>query len=210
MTSDSFAHKRNGILFIISGPSGVGKTTLIKWLLKSFPDITLSISHTTRARRPGEIPGSDYHFVTIKQFAALRAKGGFAEWANVHGSLYGTPRAPVERTLRRGRDVLLEIDVQGTRKIKRRYPGAVSIFVLPPSWRELRRRLARRGTDGQKTVAKRLENARREIRESMRYDYLVVNSEFSRAVDNARAIVTAERLRASRVARRPRRAKRFR
>jgi guanylate kinase len=199
MASDSLARKRRGILFIISGPSGVGKTTLIKRLLRSYPDITLSVSHTTRARRPREVPGNDYHFVTVKQFTALRARGGFAEWANVHGALYGTPRAPVERTLRRGRDALLEIDVQGTRKIKRRYPDAVSIFIAPPSWPELRRRLARRGTDGRKTMAKRLENARREIRESMRYDYRIVNSDLGRTVDSTRAIVAAERLRVSRL-----------
>ena len=199
MASDSLAHKRRGILFIISGPSGVGKTTLIKRLLKSFPDILLSVSCTTRARRPGEIPGRDYHFVTVKRFTSLRSRDGFAEWANVHGSLYGTPRRPVEKSLRRGGDALLEIDVQGTRKIKRRYPDAVSIFIAPPSWHELRRRLSRRGTDGRKTMAKRLENARREIHESMRYDYLVVNTDLGGAVDSARAIVAAERLRVSRL-----------
>jgi len=202
MATDSLARQRRGILFIISGPSGVGKTTLIKRLLKSFPDITLSVSCTTRARRPRELSGRDYRFVTAKRFNALRARGGFAEWANVHGSLYGTPRAPMERTLRRGRDALLEIDVQGTRKIKRRYPDAVSIFISPPSWRELERRLARRGTDGRKTMAKRLENARREIRESMRYDYRVVNSDLGAATEGAKAIVAAERLRVARLRKR--------
>ena len=199
MASDSLARKRRGILFIISGPSGVGKTTLIKRLLDSFPDILLSISCTTRARRPGEVPGRDYHFVSVKRFALLRSRGGFAEWANVHGSLYGTPRRPVEQALRRGGDALLEIDVQGTRKIKRRYPDAVSIFIAPPSLRELRRRLSRRGTDGRKTMAKRLENARREIHESMRYDYRVVNTDLTAAVESAKAIVAAERLRVARL-----------
>jgi guanylate kinase len=199
MASDSLARKRRGILFIISGPSGVGKTTLIKRLLKSFPDILPSVSCTTRARRPGEVPGRDYHFVSTKRFTRLRSRGGFAEWANVHGSLYGTPRKPVEQTLRRGGDALLEIDVQGARKIKRRYPDAVSIFIAPPSWHELRRRLSRRGTDGRKTMATRLENARREIHESMRYDYLVVNTELRAAIASATAIVAAERLRVSRL-----------
>jgi guanylate kinase len=199
MASDSLAHKRRGILFIISGPSGVGKTTLIKRLLKSFPDILLSVSCTTRARRRGESLGRDYHFVSVNRFKAMRSRGGFAEWAKVHDALYGTPRRPVEQALRRGRDALLEIDVQGTRKIKRRYPGAVAIFIAPPSWHELRRRLSRRGTDGRKTMAKRLENARREIHESMRYDYLVVNTDLGTAVDNARAIVAAERLRIARL-----------
>ena len=199
MASDSLSRKRRGILFIISGPSGVGKTTLIKRLLKSFPDILLSVSFTTRARRPGEVEGRDYHFVPVGRFLALRSRGGFAEWANVHGSLYGTPRRPVEQALKRGRDALLEIDVQGTRKIKRRYHGAVAIFIAPPSWHELRRRLSRRGTDGRKTMAKRLENARREIHESMRYDYLVVNTDLGAAVDSASAIVAAERLRVARL-----------
>lgn len=199
MAFDSLERKRRGILFIISGPSGVGKTTLIKRLLKSFPNILLSVSCTTRARRPGEVAGRDYHFVSGRQFKTLRSRGGFAEWANVHGLLYGTPRRPVEQALRAGRDVLLEIDVQGTRKIKRRYPGAVSIFIAPPSWPELRRRLSRRGTDGRKTMAKRLENAKREIHESMRYDYLVINTDLGGAVDSAKAIVAAERLRVGRL-----------
>jgi guanylate kinase len=186
------AAKRKGVLFIVSGPSGVGKTTLIKRLLKFFPDMTLSISCTTRPRRRGEVPGRDYHFVTAAEFAARRSRGGFAEWARVHGALYGTPRAPLERTLRRGRDALLEIDVQGTRKIKRLYPAAVSVFILPPSLGALERRLARRGTD-RKTILKRLETSPREIREIMRYDYVVENRDLRQAVASVKAIVTAER-----------------
>lgn len=191
--------KRKGVIFIISAPSGAGKTTLVKKLLKLFPDITLSVSCTTRARRPGEAAGRDYHFVTEKKFAALRARSGFAEWARVHGYFYGTPRVPLERMVARGRDVLLDIDVQGARKIKRQYRNAVSIFVLPPSRRELEQRLARRGTDRRETIRKRLENARREIRELMRYDYVVENRELRRAVDGVKAIVVAERLRVSRI-----------
>jgi len=190
--------KRKGVIFILSAPSGAGKTTLVKKLLKLFPDITLSVSCTTRGRRPGERPGRDYHFVTEKRFAALRAGAGFAEWARVHGYFYGTPRGPLERTIAQGRDILLDIDVQGARKIKRQYPAAVSIFVLPPSRRELEQRLARRGTDLKETIRKRLENARREIREIMRYDYVVENRKLRRAVEEAEAIVTAERLRVSR------------
>jgi guanylate kinase len=193
--------KRKGVIFILSAPSGAGKTTLIKKLLKLFPDITLSVSCTTRARRPGETAGRDYHFVTEKHFAALRSRSGFAEWARVHGYFYGTPRAPLERTIAQGRDILLDIDVQGARKIKRQYPDAVSIFVLPPSRRELEQRLARRGTDRKETIRKRLENARREIREIMRYDYAVENRELRRAVEEAEAIVTAERLRVARLKR---------
>jgi guanylate kinase len=191
--------KRKGVIFIISAPSGAGKTTLVKKLLKLFPDITLSVSCTTRAPRPGEVAGWDYHFVGVKKFAGLRSRRGFAEWARVHGYFYGTPRAPLERRVARGCDVLLDIDVQGARKIKRQYPDAVSIFVLPPSRRELEQRLARRGTDRKETIRKRLENARREIRELMRYDYVVENRELRRAVEGVKAIVNAERLRVSRL-----------
>jgi guanylate kinase len=191
--------KRKGVIFIISAPSGAGKTTLIKKLLKLFPDIVLSVSYTTRARRPGEVDGKDYHFVTEKKFALLRSRSDFAEWASVHGYYNGTPRAPLERTTARGRDVLLDIDVQGARKIKRQYRNAVSIFVLPPSRRELEQRLARRGTDRRETIRKRLENARREMREIMRYDYVVENRELRRAIEGAKAIVGADRLRVSRL-----------
>ena len=194
----SIPHRQKGILFIISAPSGAGKTTLIKRLLRIFPDITLSVSCTTRARRPGETAGRDYHFVSTKKFAALRARSGFAEWARVHGALYGTPRAPLERTIRGGRDVLLDIDVQGARKIKRQYPGAVSIFLLPPSLHALEQRLARRGTDGRAIIRRRLETARREMRALMRYDYAVENRELPEAVESVKAIVSAERLRVSR------------
>jgi guanylate kinase len=199
MWPGSLARKRKGILFIVSAPSGAGKTTLIKKLLKLLPDVALSVSYTTRSRRPGEIAGKDYHFVGVKKFVALRARSGFAEWARVHGSLYGTPRAPLERRLRRGGDVLLDIDVQGARKIKRQYPDAVSIFVLPPSLGELEHRLALRGTDRREIIRKRLVAARREIRELMRYDYVVVNRELRRAVQSAEVIVRAERLRVSRL-----------
>ena len=191
----STSSTRRGILFIVSAPSGAGKTTLIKELLNIFPEIALSVSCTTRSRRPGERAGRDYHFVSEKRFRAVRARKGFAEWARVHGALYGTPRAPLERAMRRGRDMLLDIDVQGARKIKRLYPGAVSIFVMPPSWHVLEERLAGRGTDGRKTILKRLETARREIREVVRYDYTVVNSDLAAAVESAKAIVVAERLR---------------
>ena len=195
----SIPGKREGVIFILSAPSGAGKTTLIKRLLKGFPDIALSVSCTTRSCRPGEVAGRDYHFVAAKRFAAMRSRGAFAEWAKVHGSLYGTPREPLERPLRRGLDVLLDIDVQGARKIKRQYSGAVAIFVLPPSWRELEKRLASRGTDRRETIRRRLENARREIGEIMRYDYFVVNRELRQALESLKAIVAAERLRVSRL-----------
>ncbi|MGH7770715.1 MAG: guanylate kinase [Candidatus Binatia bacterium] len=191
--------QREGVIFILSAPSGAGKTTLVNRLMKIFPGITLSVSYTTRPPRPGEVPGRDYHFVAKKRFAEMRAKGNFAEWANVHGSLYGTPRGPLERNVRRGRDVLLDIDVQGASKIKRQYHRAVSIFLLPPSWQELEKRLALRGTDRRESIRQRLENARREIRAIMRYDYFVVNREIREALESLKSIVIAERLRISRV-----------
>ncbi len=199
MQSSGILAQREGVIFILSAPSGAGKTTLINGLMKIFPGITLSVSYTTRSPRPGEVPGRDYHFVAKKKFAEMQARGNFAEWANVHGSLYGTPRGPLERNIRRGRDVLLDIDVQGASKIKRQYHRAVSIFLLPPSWQELERRLALRGTDQRESIRQRLENARREIRAIMRYDYFVVNREIGEALESLKSIVIAEKLRISRV-----------
>lgn len=199
MRSSGILTKREGVIFILSAPSGAGKTTLISRLMAIFPEITLSVSYTTRARRSGEVPGRDYHFVAQKKLVEMRSRGDFAEWANVHGSLYGTPRRPLEQNIRRGRDMLLDIDVQGARKIKSQYPHAVSIFLLPPSWQELEKRLALRGTDRRESIRQRLKDARREIREIMRYDYVVVNREIRQALESLKSIVTAERLRVSRL-----------
>lgn len=198
MKSQGIRSKRAGIILILSAPSGAGKTTLIGRLLKVFPDLGLSVSYTTRAPRPGEVPGKDYHFVTPKRFDRMRVRNAFAEWARVHGFLYGTPRLSLQQNIRRGHDVLLDIDVQGARKIKRQYQGAVSVFLLPPSWRELEKRLALRGTDRRTTIRRRLENAKREIREIIRYDYFVVNREIREALDSLKSIVVAERLKVSR------------
>ena len=188
-----------GIIFVVSAPSGAGKTTLVKRLLKLFPAIRLSVSCTTRSIRPGEVSGRDYHFVDRGKFELMRARGDFAEWAKVHGSYYGTPWRPLDRHFRNGYDVLLDIDVVGFRKIKRRYPNAVSVFLLPPSWRELERRLASRKTDGKDMIRKRLKNAQRELHESKRYDFLIVNRTIQDALDSLKSIVKAERLRVSRV-----------
>ncbi|MFQ5916911.1 MAG: guanylate kinase [Candidatus Binatia bacterium] len=188
-----------GVIFILSAPSGAGKTTLTKRLVKIFPDIMLSISYTTRTPRSGEIPGLDYYFVPQKRFEMMRAKGDFAEWANVHGNFYGTPRRPLEQSIRSGKDVLLDIDVQGSKKVKSRYRDAVSIFLLPPSWQELERRLAGRGTDRRETIRQRLESARRELKEVKRYDYLIVNQKIQPTLELLKSIVRAERMRVSRV-----------
>src|ERR1700730_13548940 len=191
--------KRQGILFILSAPSGAGKTTLINGLRSVYPDIRLSVSCTTRARRSGEVNGRDYRFITARQFAAMKGRGEFAEWAKVHDFLYGTPRRLLDRSVGSGKDMVLDIDVQGARKIKRIYPQAVSVFLLPPSRRELQRRLFLRGTDGQRIIRRRLANARREIREIIKYDYYVVNWDVKGAVQALRAIVEAERAKTWRV-----------
>ena len=193
--------QRRGIIFILSAPSGAGKTTLINGLRADYPEIGLSVSYTTRGARAGEVDGRDYRFVTQRQFDAMRAKGQFAEWAKVHSFLYGTPRGPLDRSVQRGRDILLDIDVQGAGKIKRLYPAAVAIFLLPPSLRELARRLALRGTEGRETMRRRLANAQGEIRRVIEYDYCVVNRDVYEAVALLRAIVEAERARTSRVRR---------
>jgi guanylate kinase len=191
--------KRQGIIFILSAPSGAGKTTLYNGLKEIYPEIKLSVSCTTRARRSGELNGRDYLFLTERQFETLKSRGQFAEWAKVHDYFYGTPKKPLDRNIQAGRDVLLDIDVQGARKIKKAYPQAVSIFLLPPSLGELQRRLAARGTDGNDTIRRRLANARGEIGEIMHYDYYVVNREVTEAIQLLSSIVKAERARTSRV-----------
>jgi guanylate kinase len=191
--------KRLGIIFILSAPSGAGKTTLYNGLRKIHPEIELSVSCTTRSKRPGEINGRDYRFLSTSQFDVLLRRGEFAEWAKVHDYLYGTPKKPLQRCIREGRDILLDIDVQGARQIKKAFPEAVSIFLLPPSLRELKRRLAARGTDGEDIIRRRLANAQGEIGERIHYDYYVVNREIKKAVRVLAAIVEAERARVSRV-----------
>jgi guanylate kinase len=191
--------KRQGIIFILSAPSGAGKTTLYHGLRKAYPEIKLSVSCTTRAQRKGEVNGQDYRFIRVEQFEAMKSNGEFAEWASVHGNSYGTPREPLDHSVQSGRDILLDIDVQGARQIKQAYPNAVSIFLLPPSLRELRRRLAARGTDGKEIIRRRLANAQDEIKERIYYDYYVVNREVTEAVRVLSSIVEAERSKVSRV-----------
>ncbi len=194
----SFTKRRPGVVFIVSAPSGAGKTTLTRKVLSDYPDMSLSVSCTTRDPRAGEIPGKDYHFVSEAVFKRMLAAGDFAEWAEVHGKLYGTPRRLLEGQLRRGRDVLLDIDVQGARQIKKHFLSAVSIFVLPPSLDELRRRLAARGTDARKTIEQRWRNARHEIQEIQGYDYFILNRDVKEAVRRLAAIIAAERLKVCR------------
>jgi guanylate kinase len=193
--------RRRGILFIVSAPSGAGKTTISARALREIKGLEMSISCTTRAPRAGERDGEDYTFLDRAEFERCRGEGAFAEWAEVHGSLYGTPRAPIENALAGGRDMLLDIDVQGARQMKQRYAdGAVAVFVLPPSEAELERRLRARGTDPDEVIRRRLERARAEMEEYRRYDYAIVNRDVEESVRLFAAIVAAERVRVSRLA----------
>ncbi|MBM4260369.1 MAG: guanylate kinase [Deltaproteobacteria bacterium] len=193
------AAKRQGIIFILSAPSGAGKTTLYNQLREIYPEIRLSVSCTTRAKRAGEHNGRDYRFISERQFDAMRARGEFAEWAKVHDFLYGTPRKPLDKNIQAGRDILLDIDVQGAESIKVVYPCAVSIFLLPPSMGELEKRLSLRGTDDKQVIRRRLANAKGEIHRINQYDYYVVNHEVKAAVEVLKGIVEAERARTARV-----------
>jgi guanylate kinase len=197
----SFSFLRRGILFIISAPSGVGKTTLSRQLLSLVENLRPSISYTTRAPRAGEVDGQDYHFVNEDYFLGLRAAGAFAEWAQVHRYLYGTPRAPLDAALELGRDLLLDIDVQGARQIKASYSEAVSIFILPPSWKELERRLRARATDSEEVIYQRLQRAQEEASELFSYDYWLVNDRVEYAVTALQNIIVAERARTTRLIR---------
>jgi guanylate kinase len=184
-----------GTLFIVSAPSGAGKTSLVRAVIEQTPDIVVSVSHTTRARRPGEQDGINYHFTGIARFEAMIAASAFLEHANVFGNRYGTARETVERELTAGRDVILEIDWQGARQIRQLLPETVSVFILPPSLAELERRLRGRGTDDEQTVRRRMNAAVEEMSHYHEYEFLVINDDFARAVADLQAIVRSCRLR---------------
>lgn len=192
--------RRRGLMLILSSPSGAGKTTLTRMLLQNKDiDLTLSVSVTTRARRLSEVDGHHYHFVAQDRFRELRDHGHLLEWAEVHGNFYGTPKAPVEALLRDGRDVLFDIDYQGTQQIRSRARGDVAtIFILPPSMRELRARLERRAEDRPEVIARRLEAARNEITRWKLYDYVLVNDDLQETLRDVLSILGAERLRRAR------------
>lgn len=185
----------HGILAVISGPSGSGKGTVCRALLERSPSTHLSVSVTTREPRVGEVDGVHYYFVSRERFKEMVAAGEVLEWAEVYGDFYGTPRGPVMGLLDRGRDVLLEIDVQGALQVKERFPEAVLIFLCPPSFEELERRLITRGTDSAEKIKRRLEWARGEMQAAHRYDYVVVNDRVEDAVDKINSIMVAEKCR---------------
>ena len=188
--------QRRGLMLVMSSPSGAGKTTLSRRLLAADPMITMSVSVTTRAPRPGEVNGRDYHFITQEEFGRLRDRGDLLEYAEVFGNFYGTPRRPVTEALQAGRDALFDIDWQGTQQLgAAMQDDVVRIFILPPSAEELRERLIGRAQDSASTVAKRMAKAADEISHWPEYDYVIVNDDIGKASVEIEAILTAERLR---------------
>ena len=190
---------RRGVLFVLSSPSGAGKSTIARMLLAADPAIAMSVSVTTRPMRPGEIDGQDYHFVDIERFRAMVANGEFLEWAHVFDHRYGTPKAPVERMLEEGRDVLFDIDWQGAQQLHQQAGGdVVRVFILPPSVDELERRLRTRGTDDAAVVAARMARAASEISHWDGYEYVLINDDVNRCFEEVHAILKVERLKRKR------------
>ena len=191
--------QREGVLFVISAPSGAGKTTLCKEIIDIFPGLRHSISYTTRTPRPGEVHGRDYFFVGQDEFSRMVGAGEFAEWAEVHGNHYGTSLSTLKECRSQGIDLILDIDCQGAQQLKGRFGGGVYIFILPPSIAELRRRLDSRSSDTEEVIERRINNAAAEIKEARWYDYIIVNDRFSEAVIQLKSVLIAEQCRSSRV-----------
>lgn len=192
---DSGAAEYSGVLYIISAPSGAGKTSLVKALVESSPRIAVSVSHATRPKRPGEQNGVHYHFIDISTFEAMVARGEFLEHARVFDNYYGTARSTLLAQLQAGVDVILEIDWQGARQVRERMPGCVSIFILPPSRAVLEQRLRTRAQDSEEIIARRMRDAVAEMSHYSEFDYLVVNDDFSTALEDLKAIFRAQHLR---------------
>ena len=184
----------SGTLYVISAPSGAGKTSLVKALLESLDGIEVSVSHTTRAMRPGEVDGKDYHFVDAERFLAMVVEGDFLEHAQVFDNYYGTSKQAVQERLQRGRDVILEIDWQGAQQVRKLFPDCRSIFILPPSKAALRERLTGRGQDSEIIIERRLRDAEADMSHYDEFDFVVVNDDFEQALSELRAIVIAQRL----------------
>jgi guanylate kinase len=187
--------RKEGLLFVVSAPSGAGKTSLCRAVTDALENLTHSISYATRKPRPGEIDGRDYYFVSQQRFQEMVRAGDFAEWAEVHSNLYGTSRRVLDDMIAKGVDIVLDIDTQGATQIKAKYDGAVFIFIMPPSLEILEERLRNRKSDRDEEIRKRMRRAREEIRDYRMYDYLVVNRDFDRALTELRSIVLAERCR---------------
>ena len=184
----------SGTLFVVAAPSGAGKTTLVRLLLEQESRVHLSISYTTRGPRPGEENGREYHFVDNFEFQAMIARHEFLEWAEVHGNFYGTSQKWIADQLAAGHDVLLEIDWQGAQQVRKLFPQAIGIFILPPSMDELTRRLTGRGTDSADVIARRLAAAQAEMRHVGEFDYVIINDQLAQALEELRAVVRASRL----------------
>jgi guanylate kinase len=183
---------KKGNLFILSGPSGVGKGTILEELFKIFDDIRYSISVTTRKPREGEVNGKDYFFISEKKFFQMRDNNEFIEWAKVHNNYYATPKKFVNDTINSGKDIILEIDIQGAKQLKENYPELIYIFLIPPSFNELKNRLEHRNTEDKKNKVIRLNNAIQEMKEIKEYNYLIVNDTINETVEKLRAIIIAE------------------
>jgi len=184
-----------GNLYVIAAPSGAGKSTLVKALLAQDARLQLSVSHTTRSPRGQEQNGREYYFVSPAAFDAMVQADAFVEWAHVHSHRYGTSRQAIEDQIRAGADIVLEIDYQGAMQIKKLFPDAVTIFILPPSWEELRARLVKRGEDAAQVIALRLENATTEVAQAPNFDFVIINDLFERALADLQLVVHAQRLR---------------
>lgn len=184
-----------GTLYIVSAPSGAGKTTLVKALIDEIDTLRVSVSHTTRPMRPGEIDGVNYHFTSREQFIKQVGEGDFLEHAEVFGNLYGTSQTTVEQTLAAGHDLILEIDWQGAQQVRRLLPDARSIFILPPTQQALRQRLTNRGQDSDEVIERRMREAVSEMSHYVEYDYLVINDDFAHALDDLKAVFRANQLR---------------
>jgi len=187
-----------GLLYIVSAPSGTGKTTLLKRVMSSLPDIWFSISYTTRPPRPGERNGEDYHFVSKERFQQMVNKGAFAEWAEVFGNRYGTALESIRESRSRGVDLILDIDSQGARQIKEHFNGGIFIFILPPSLDALKQRLRARGVDGQGVIHSRVAKARDEMKHAKWYNYIIINDRVEEAAEQLKSIIVAERCRRER------------
>ncbi|BEU87253.1 guanylate kinase [Selenomonas sp. TAMA-11512] len=184
---------KEGLLILVSGPSGAGKGTICRKLLDELPSLSYSISATTRQMRPGEKDGVNYYFKTVEEFETMIRRDGLLEWAKVYDNYYGTPIEPIRKVLAEGRDILLEIDTQGALSVMERFPEGVYIFILPPSMQELERRIRGRGTEAEDILQKRLHAARKEIDDGKKYKYVIINREVDDAVAEIKAVLTAEK-----------------